>query len=108
MYAGNIRFYKPLFTPNLETLTLDTEIGVTDALLSYIFNNCIALRELSIVLNKSSKSETKISGSLLKSMVTSSLRLKIRFSKFLEFDVVLSSKSFDEHLYRIRKGITII
>ena len=108
VYAGNIRFYKPLFTPNLETLTLDTEIGVTDALLSYIFNNCIALRELSIVLNKSSKSETKISGSLLKSMVTSSLRLKIRFSKFLEFDVVLSSKSFDEHLYRIRKGITII
>ena len=108
VYGGDIRFYKPLFTPSLEILSLDTEIGVTDALLKYIFNNCIALKELIIVLNKSSKSETKISGSLLKSMVTSSLCLKIRFSKFLEFDVVLSSKSFDEHLYRIRKGIIII
>ena len=108
VYGGDIRFYKPLFTPSLERLTLDTEIGVTDALLSYIFNKCIALRELIIILNKSSKSETKISGSLLKSVVASSLCLKIRFSKFLEFDVVLSSKSFDEHLCRIRKGIVII
>ena len=105
-----LEFYKPLLLPTLETLTLSTMVNVTDDLLRYVFEKCTLLRELEITrieLLYNIIPPPKISGFLLKSMVNSLPFLKIRFTKFFEFDVVLSSKNFDERLYKIKEGIII-
>ena len=88
--SRDIEFYKPLFSRNLEILSLHTSIGVTDDLLSHILNECFTLRELIIVFSQYAPTTT-ISGSLLDSMVKLLPCLTILFSKFLKFDVVLSS-----------------
>ena len=110
VYGTGLEFYKPLLLPTLETLTLSTMVNVTDDLLRHVFEKCTLLRELEITrieLLCNIISPPKISGSLLKSMANSLPFLKIRFTKFLEFDVVLSSKTFDENLYKIKEGIII-
>ena len=110
VHGAGLEFYKPLLLPTLETLTLSTMVNVTDDLLRHVFETCTLLRELEITRIKllcDIIPPPKISGSLLKSMVSSLPFLKIRFTKFLEFDVVLSSKNFDERLYKIKEGIVI-
>ena len=110
VYGTGLEFYKPLLLPTLETLTLSTMVNVTDDLLRYVIEKCTLLRELEITrieLLYNIIPPPKISGVLLKSMVNSLPFLKIRFTKFFEFDVVLSSKNFDERLYKIKEGIII-